>query len=204
MEKWAMKVRLWGLAVRGSGINQPELRSPWNQSSEHRMSANEHDPTNLQVYTKPAALNFCFCRKSCDLRLGNARGRDQSLLENQHAISPSLHHSLEQSLVCRVLPERDVAPWPGLHLYHTGEPLAWTVCWVRVVLFALSMLSNSLGYSTQTQLHISTTQGALKTTRPIWSGLWGWPRWHQCVAGIGTTGKKCLLQTIYRGSLCTC
>lgn len=73
MEKWALEARLWGLVVRGSGINQPELRSPWNQkSSEHRMSANEHGPTKLQVYRKSAKLN-CFCRQSCDLRWGMQR-----------------------------------------------------------------------------------------------------------------------------------
>lgn len=69
------------------------------------MSANEHGPTNLQVYSKPAKLN-CFCRQSCDLRLDNAAGGDRSLLENQHGISPSLHHFLEQRLACRVLPEK--------------------------------------------------------------------------------------------------
>lgn len=66
------------------------------------MLANEHDPTN-QVYSKLAELNFRFCQQSCGLSLANRGGGDQSLLENQHGISQSLHHSLEQRLVCRAL-----------------------------------------------------------------------------------------------------
>lgn len=171
MEKWAMEARLWGLVVRGSGINQPELRLPWNQkSSEHRMPANVHGPTNLQVYSKPAKLN-CFCRQSCVLRLDNAAGGDRSLLENWHGISPSLHHSLEQRLACRVLPEKRYGSltWTA-SLPHMTVPCMNCVL-NQGVLFALSMISNSSGCSVQTQLHISTTQGALKTTRPIRSGL---------------------------------
>lgn len=199
-----MKARLWGLAVRGSGINQPELRSPWNQRVVNtgcqqmnmillifRFTINQRHWTS--VFTG-SHVTWSWVMQGEGIRAF----WKISMLFPHRCITPW------SSLVCRVLPERDVAPWPGLHLYHTWEPLAWTVYWIRGVLFALSMLSNSSGYSTQTQLHISTTQGALKTTRPIWSGLWGWPRWHQRVAGIRTTGKKCLLQTIYRVSPCTC
>lgn len=143
MEKWAMKARLWGLVVRGSGINQPELRLPGNQkSSEHRMSANEH----LQVYSKPAKLN-CFCRQSCVLRLDNAAGGDRSLLENQHGISPSLHHSLEQRLACRVLPEKRCGSLTWIaSLPHMTVPCMNCVL-NQGVLFALSMISNSVGCS---------------------------------------------------------
>lgn len=133
------------------------------------------DPTNLQVYSKLSALT-CFCRQSCDLSLGNRGGRKQSLPENQHGISLLFHHLLKQRLVCRVLAgylRGIMNPCPGLHLQQTRETAVWTVYWIRVRLFALSLLSGISGYSTLSQLHVRTTQGALKTTRSTGSGSLG-------------------------------
>lgn len=67
----------------------------------NRMSANKHDFTNLQVYSKPEELTSSFYGKSCDLSLSKREAGvgEQILPANQHCISPSLQHFLEQRLV---------------------------------------------------------------------------------------------------------
>lgn len=115
--------------------------------------------------------------------------------------SLSFHHLLEQRLVCRVLAgylKGNMNPCPGLHLQQTRETAAWTVYWIRVRLFALSLLSSISGYSTPSQLHVRTTQGAQKPQGQLGQGPWGCPGWFPQVARVGTTGGKHLLQIFTR------
>lgn len=148
-EEVSNEICLWGLIGRGTKWTcqiEAHLEIKSNEQDVSKLP----DPTNLQVYSKLSALT-CFCRQPCDLSLGNRGGRKQSLPENQHDISLSFHHLLEQRLVCRVLAgylRGNMNPFPGLHLQQTWETAAWTAYWIRVRLFALSLLSSISGYST--------------------------------------------------------
>lgn len=93
----------------------------------NRMSANEHDFTNLQVYSKPEELTSSLYGKACDLNLSKSRGRGA-----EPSGKPALHFPIIATLLgaeagFRVLAghlRRNVAPWPGLcaSLSHVRAP----------------------------------------------------------------------------------